>query len=188
MKRDILKLIKNDMWYTRHDKKDVQAMLKAELAELEARRKEELDDNAALDVSPESLAYFNWQTNERYDRRRQELISSVYDRWHTDQMYHLIYKDGSEVVITAEEILSGEPFPKMSDIVYAEMSSADDHMDTETGDLYWYSDERMAACGGDYAAEDEAVWQYETAIQYKFGTEWAKRWSQKHPEFVPMEI
>ena len=38
----------------------------------------------------------------------------------------------------------------------------------------------MAACGGDYAAEDEAVWQYETAIQYKFGTEWAKRWSQKH--------
>ena len=76
----------------------------------------------------------------------------------------------------------------MSDIVYAEMPSADDHMDTETGDLYWYSDERMAACGGDYVAEDEAVWQYETAIQYKFGTEWAKRWSQKYPEFVPMEI
>lgn len=104
MKRDILKYIKNDMWYTRHDKKDVQAMLKAELAELEARRKEELDDNAALDVSPESLAHFNWQTNERYDRRRQELIGRVIDRFHNDQMYHLIYKDGSEVVITAEEI------------------------------------------------------------------------------------
>lgn len=90
MKRDILKYIKNDMWYTRHDKKDVQAMLKAELAELEARRKEELDDNAALDVSPESLAHFNWQTNERYDRRRQELIGRVIDRFHNDQMYHLI--------------------------------------------------------------------------------------------------
>ena len=38
MKRDILKLIKNDMWETRHNKKDVQAMLKAQLAELEARR------------------------------------------------------------------------------------------------------------------------------------------------------
>ena len=188
MKKDILRYIKNDMWETRHSKKDVQAMLKAELAELETRRKEALAENESLDVSDVSKAWFNRQTNETYDRRRQELISGVYDRWHNDQMYHLIYKDGSEVVITAEEILSGEPFPKMSDIVYAEMSSADDHMDTETGDLYWYSDERMAACGGDYAAEDEAVWQYETAIQYKFGTEWAKRWSQKHPEFVPMEI
>ena len=188
MKKDILRYIKNDMWETRHSKKDVQAMLKAELAELETRRKEALAENESLDVSDVSKAWFNRQTNETYDRRRQELISGVYDRWHNDQMYHLIYKDGSEVVITAEEILSGEPFPKMSDIVYAEMSSADDHMDTETGDLYWNSDERMAACGGDYAAEDEAVWQYETAIQYKFGTEWAKRWSQKHPEFVPMEI
>ena len=28
----------------------------------------------------------------------------------------------------------------MSDIVYAELSSTDDHMDTETGDLRWYSD------------------------------------------------
>ena len=112
----------------------------------------------------------------------------MYDRWHNDQMYHLIYKDGSEVVITAEEILSGEPFPKMSDIVYAEMSSADDHMDTETGNLYWYSDERMEACDWDYDVEGERVWQYETAIQYKFGTEWAKRYSRQHPEFIPMAI
>ena len=36
-------------------------MLKYELAELEARRKEALADNAALGVSPESLAYFNRQ-------------------------------------------------------------------------------------------------------------------------------
>ena len=187
MKRDILKLIKNDMWETRHNKKYVQAMLKVQLAELEARRKEAIAENDDV-ADKEVRGWFNRDVNRAYDRRRQELISSVYDFWHNDQMYHLIYKDGSEVVITAEEILGGEPFPKMSDIVYAEMSSADDHMDTETGDLYWYSDERMAACGGDYAAEDEAVWQYETAIQYKFGTEWAKRWSQKHPEFVPMEI
>lgn len=188
MKKDILRYIKNDMWETRHCKKDVRDMLKYELAELETRRKEELNDNAALDVSPESLAYFNRQTNERYNKRRQELIGQVIDRFHNDQMYHLIYKDGSEVVITAEEILSGEPFPKMSDIVYAEMSSADDHMDTETGDLYWYSDERMEACDWDYDVEGERVWQYETAIQFRFGTEWAKRWNQKHPEFVPMEI
>ena len=187
MKRDILKLIKNDMWETRHNKKYVQAMLKAQLAELEARRKEAIAENDDV-ADKEVRGWFNRDVNRAYDRRRQELISSVYDFWHNDQMYHLIYKDGSEVVITAEEILGGEPFPKMSDIVYAEMSSADDHMDTETGDLYWYSDERMAACGGDYAAEDEAVWQYETAIQYKFGTEWAKRYSRQHPEFIPMAI
>ena len=168
MKRDILKLIKNDMWETRHNKKYVQAMLKAQLAELEARRKEAIAEND--DVADEEVrGWFNRDVNRAYDRRRQELISS-------------------EVVITAEEILSGEPFPKMSDIVYAEMSSADDHMDTETGDLYWYSDERMEACDWDYDVEGERVWQYETAIQFRFGTEWAKRWNQKHPEFVPMEI
>ena len=170
MKRDILKLIKNDMWETRHNKKYVQAMLKAQLAELEARRKEAIAEND--DVADEEVrGWFNRDVNRAYDRRRQELISSVYDFWHNDQMYHLIYKDGSEVVITAEEILSGEPFPKMSDIVYAEMSSADDHMDTETGDLYWYSDERMEACDWDYDVEGERVWQYETAIQFRFGTD-----------------
>ena len=187
MKRDILKLIKNDMWETRHNKKDVQAMLKAQLAELEARRKEAIAEND--DVADEEVrGWFNRDVNRAYDQRRQELISNVYDFWHNDQMYHLIYKDGSEVAITAEEILSGEPFPKMSDIVYAEMSSADDHMDTETGNLYWYSDERMEACDWDYDVEGERVWQYETAIQYKFGTEWSKRYSRVHPEFVPMEI
>ena len=187
MKKDILRCIKNDMWETRHNKKYVQAMLKAQLAELEARRKEAIAEND--DVADEEVrGWFNRDVNRAYDRRRQELISSVYDFWHNDQMYHLIYKDGSEVVITAEEILSGEPFPKMSDIVYAEMSSADDHMDTETGDLYWYSDERMEACDWDYDVEGERVWQYETAIQYKFGTEWAKRYSRQHPEFIPMAI
>ena len=187
MKKDILRCIKNDMWETRHNKKYVQAMLKAQLAELEARRKEAIAENDDV-ADKEVRGWFNRDVNRAYDRRRQELISSVYDFWHNDQMYHLIYKDGSEVVITAEEILGGEPFPKMSDIVYAEMSSADDHMDTETGDLYWYSDERMEACEWDYDVEGERVWQYETAIQYKFGTEWAKRYSCQHPEFIPMAI
>jgi len=161
--------------------------IKAQLAELEARRKEAIAENDDV-ADKEVRGWFNRDVNRAYDRRRQELISSVYDFWHNDQMYHLIYKDGSEVVITAEEILSGEPFPKMSDIVYAEMSSADDHMDTETGDLYWYSDERMEACDWDYDVEGERVWQYETAIQYKFGTEWAKRYSRQPPEFIPMAI
>ena len=102
MKRDILKLIKNDMWETRHSKKDVQSMLKTELAELESRRKEALAEYVGLPEDDWYRAYIFRTTNAAYDRRRQELISNVYDRWHNDQMYHLIYKDGSEVVITAE--------------------------------------------------------------------------------------
>jgi hypothetical protein len=179
MKKDVLRYIKNDMWETRHDKRDVQMILKAELAELEASRKEALAEYVSLPEDDVYRAYAFRTTNQTYDRRRQELISSVYDYWHNSQMYHLIYKDGSEVCISAEEILSGEPFPKMSDIVYAEMSSADDHMDTETGDLHWYSDERMESCDWNYAVEDEAKWAYDTAIQFKFGTVWA----QQHPEF-----
>ncbi len=188
MKKDILRFIKNDMWETRHNKKDVQAMLKVELAELEARRQEALAEYADLPESDWYRAYAFRTTNERYDQRRIEVIGRVIDQWHNDQSYHLIYKDGSVVCITAEEILSGEPFPKMSDIVYAELMSADDHMDTESGDLDFYSEERMEACGWDYEAEDERKWQYETAIQFKFGTEWSARWSQMHPEFVPMAI
>lgn len=188
MKKDILRFIKNDMWETRHNKKNVQDMLKVELAELEQRRQEALADNAAADACPETIAYWNRETNRAYDQRRIEVIGRVIDQWHNDQSYHLIYKDGSVVCITAEEILSGEPFPKMSDIVYAEMMSADDHMDTESGDLDFYSDERMEACGWDYDAEDERKWQYETAIQFKFGTEWSALWHREHPEFVPMAV
>lgn len=188
MKRDVLRFIKNDMWETRHSKKDVQAMIKKELAELEVRRKEALAEYADLPENDWYRAYAFRTTNEAYDQRRVEVIGRVINQWHNDQSYHLIYKDGSVACITAEEILSGEPFPKMSDIVYAEMSSADDHMDTETGDLDWYSDERMEACDWNYEAEDERKWQYETAIQFKFGTEWSQRWKQAHPEFIPMEI
>ncbi len=188
MKRDILRLIKNDMWEVRHCKKDVQQQVKVELAELESRRKEALAEYAGLPEDDWYRAYAFRTTNERYDKLRLEVIGRVMYNWQNDQSYHLIYKDGSEVCITAEEILSGEPFPKMSDIVYAEMSTADDHMDTETGDLHWYSDESMEACGWNYDAEDERKWQYETAIQYKFGTEWSRRYSREHPDFVPMSI
>ena len=66
MKRDILKLIKNDMWETRHNKKYVQAMLKAQLAELEARRKEAIAEND--DVADEEVrGWFNRDVNRAYD-------------------------------------------------------------------------------------------------------------------------
>lgn len=188
MKKDILKTIKNDMWGVLGNKKYFQARIKQLTAEIEKERKEALAEYKNMPEDDWYRAYSFRTTNAAYDKRLTNAISYECSQWHNDQMYHLIYKDGSEVVISAEEILGGVKFPKISDVVYAEMSSADDYMDTETGDLYWYSDERMKACDWDYDAEDEARWQYESAIQYKFGTEWAKQWAQDHPEFVPMWI
>ncbi len=188
MLKDVLKTIKQDMKDVRSNKPYMQAVLKAELAELEARRKEALSEYADLPESDWYRGYAFRTTNEMYDQRRIEVIGRVIYQWHNDQSYHLIYKDGSVTCITAEEILSGEPFPKLSDIVYAEMSSADDHIDTETGDLHWYSDEHMEACDWNYEVEDDHKWQYETAIQYKFHTEWSIRWKAEHPDFVPQPI
>ena len=187
MLKDVLRTIKNDMWDTLSNKKYVQAQIKKLMTEIERERKEALAEYMDL-PEDEHRAYLFRTTNEAYDKRLADAIDYAYSQWHNDQSYYLIYKDGSEVVISAEEILSGAKFPKVSDVVYAEMSSADDHMDTETGDLHWYSEERMAACDWDYDVEGERVWQYETAIQFKFGTEWAQRWRQMHPEFVPVEI
>lgn len=188
MLKDVLATIKADMKDVRSSKKYVRDDLKHKVSEVEARRKEAL---AEYDHLPEDDWYRQYAystTNERYDRILAEAINWVFSQYHNDQMYYIIYKDGSDVCISAEEILDGEPFPKLTGIVYAEMSSADDHMDTETGDLFWYSDEHMEACGGDYDVEDDRKWQYETAIQFKYGTEWSRRWKEAHPDFMPAAI
>lgn len=187
MKKDVLRTIKNDMHEVHYCKKDVQHQIKVELAELEFCRKKALAENNDV-ADLEMRSWLNRQINESYRHNCSKIIMDLYDDWHNNQTYYLIYNDGSEVVISAEEILRGEPFPKMSDIVYAEMYSADEHIDTEVGNLDWYSDERMKACDWNYDDEDERKWQYETAIQFKFGTEWSARWHQNHPEFVPMSI
>lgn len=187
MKKDILKSIKNDMWAVLACKKQAQQQLKMEVAKLEAERQQALASHK--DVDDFGTRYWlDKMTNEAYDRQKTNVIQDVYDQWHNYQSYYLIYKDGSEVCISAEEIIAGMKFPKMSDIVYAEMSSADDHLDTESGELDWYSDERLEACGWDYAVEDERKFQYETAIQYKYKTEWARRWKESHPDFVPIKV
>jgi len=188
MNKQTLRTIKNDMWDVLSNKKYVQASIKQLQKEIERERKEALEEYIGLPEDDWYRSYGFRITNEAYDRRLADAVDYLYSQWHNDQVYYLIYKDGSEVVISAEEILGGVKFPKVSDVVYAEMSSADDHMDTETGDLDWYSDAAMEACDYDYDAEDERKWQYETAIQYKFGTEWARRWQQSHPEFAPVAI
>lgn len=188
MKKDVLRTIKNDMWNVLGNKKYLQADIKVRLAEIEASRKEALKANAEMDVSAEALAWLNQRTNETYDKRRVDCIWNLYEQYHNDQSYYLIYKDGSEVCITAEDILAGEKFPKVSDVVYAQMQSADDDMDTEIGNRDFYSEERLAACDYDYSVEDERKEQYEIAIAFKFDTEWSRQYAAKHPKFVPAVV
>ena len=188
MLKNMLKAVKDDLWNVRSNKKYVQSAIKQKVKELETSRKEYLAENARIYSNPSSLAFHNQLENERFDRMRTEAICHIFSQWHEDQSYHLIYKDGSEVCVTAEEILGGEPFPKLSDIVYAELSSGWEHYDTETGDLDWYSEEAMKACDYDYDAEDERRFQYDTSIEIKYKTEWGCRYAREHPDFVPVVL
>lgn len=172
----------------RSSRANCQAEISRRIKELERERREALADYEQYEKTDWFRISATRQINEAYDGQKARAVNEVYNSWHNDQMYHLIYADGSEVVISAEDILGGEKLPRLTGIVYAELSSADDHFDTETGDLFWYAEERMQACGYDYDAEDERRWRYETAIQYKYGTTWSKFWSIKHPEFVPPEL
>ncbi len=188
MDKGTLRYIKNDMWETLYNKKHLQAILKKKLKELEAERKEALVEYKDLPEDDWYREYCIRTTNERFDGLITRMLEEEFSQWHNDQSYYLIYKDGSDACITAEEILGGEKFPKMSDIVYAELYSADDSIDTEKGELDWYSEEALEACDYDYGVEDERKWQYETAIQFKFHTEWSIRYRQINPDFVPVEI
>lgn len=184
MNKENLRYIKNDMWEVLYNKKYLKATLKKKLKELEEERKQAI---AEIDKC-NFYSLFKAHTEERFNKLKDDLVNREIEQWHNDQSYYLIYKDGSDISITAEEILDGMKFPKMSDIVYAELASADDHIDTERGDLDWYTDEAMQACDYDYDAEDNRKWQYETSIQFMFGTEWSIRYRKNHPEFVPEEI
>ena len=189
MLKGYLKSIKDDLWSVLSEKKYVQRAIKERERELKAYLKGEMARNAEIWRDyPDALAYQNRQDKERVDRLLFKAVTEISGMHHNDQSYHLIYKDGSEACVTAEEILLGEPFPKVSDVVYAELSSADDNYDTETGDLNFYSNEAMEACDGDYAAEDERRWQYDAAIEIKYGTKWGIRWMQNHPDFVPVAL
>lgn len=188
MLKDRLKAIKTDMRDVRSNKADCQCEVRCHLRELERERKRALAECERTYTDMGSRLCERDRINRKFDQLQEIEQDRILNRWHSDQQYYLIYADGSEAIISAEEILLGEKFPRITGIVYAELFSADDHFDTETGDLYWYSEERLQACGYDYEAENDSKWQYETAIQYKYRTEWSRSWSRAHPEFVPQEI
>ena len=188
MLKNMLTAIKEDLKNVRSNRGFVQDEIKRKTREIEAGRKAELAENARTFDNPESLDFWTRKTNETFNSQLTKAISDIFARYHEDQSYHIIYKDGSEVCVTAEEILGGEPFPKLTGIVYAELSSGWENYDTETGNLDFYSEKAMEACDGDYDTEDERRWQYDAAIEIKYGTEWGTRWMWNHPDFVPVAL
>ncbi len=188
MLKDRLKSIKADIRDVRSNRSACQSELNRRLRELERERRNALAENERSKASEACRLCERDRIEKRFAQLRMVAIDDIYSRWHDEQVYYLIYRDGSEVIISAEDILSGEKLPRLTGIAYAELSSANEHYDTETGDLFWYSDEHMQACGYDDEAEDDRKWQYETAIQYKFSTPWSQRWRKEHPDFVPQEI
>ena len=188
MQKDRLNAIKKDMRDVRSSRSACQSELDRRLRELERERREALAENERCKASEAYRLCERDRIEKRFEQLRAVAADDVLSRWHDEQVYYLIYRDGSEAIISAEDILSGEKLPRLSGIAYAELSSADEHYDTETGDLDWYAEERLQACGYDYEAEDDRKWQYETAIQYKFSTFWSQRWRREHPDFVPQEI
>lgn len=182
MKKEILSFIKKDMCEVRSNRKLYKAQLKHELNELEIRRKDALAIYVGIPVSDDYGEYSLGYINDLYKSCRNRVIESVRNDFYNEQTYYIIYKDHTEVYITAEDILNGEKLPKFTDIVYAEIISADNHMDTETGEIEWEKGPY------DNFVADQIRWEYETAIQYKYGTEWSKRFGMLHPDYVPMEI
>ena len=104
------------------------------------------------------------------ERRMREAIFEEYSRWDGETHYYLIYKDGSCVCISDEDLISGDPMPKLTNIVYAHYQDGYDEMDTESGALHFYEGDEV-----DYEAEDERKEAYENAIEIKYGTEFGKR-------------
>jgi len=93
--------------------------------------------------------------------------TQLLDNYHINQSFQFIYKDGSQRLFSAEEILTGQTTHiNYSNIAYAHMLTAYEEMDTESGELnYDISEDDQA----------EAYEAYQTAIEIKYQTAWGKK-------------
>lgn len=142
--------------------------IKAQIKKIEKAFAERIAEELATYSDPDE--YFAVQYKARMERRMREAIFEEYSRWDGETHYYLIYKDGSCVCISDEDLISGDPMPKLTNIVYAHYQDGYDEMDTESGALHFYECDEV-----DYEAEDERKEAYENAIEIKYGTEFGKR-------------
>jgi len=125
-------------------------------------------------------AHINY-TIERFEQQRQKAVWDMWESFGNDTTIHLIYKDGSEAIYSGAELVSHDvPKPKMQHIAYACLLDGWQEYDTLTGELEW--DEQDGDETGDEWFERREA--YMNMVQFKYGTEWAKRMIEKYGEGV----
>ena len=88
----------------------------------------------------------------------------IVSQYHNDQMFWFIYKDGSQLIFNAEEVLTGEvKYINYSNIVFAHCRTGYDEYDTEIGNHEWQ---------GDTDEQFEAREKYFSNIEIKYKTKW----------------
>jgi len=124
-----------------------------------------------------------WFVNEAIERMEKERVRTMFDIWQdfgNDASFHIIYADGSEDFASGVEIVGHDVKLKMQHIVYAYYLDGYVGYDTLTGELEW--DEQEGDETGDEWFERRDA--YMSMVQYKYGTEWAKRMIEKYGEGV----
>lgn len=111
--------------------------------------------------------YINSEINSCYRRHLIEKASELLENFHYNESFMIIYKNGTQSLISAEEILTGEVKGiDYSNWAYAYMLDAGEEMDTDTGELEY-----------DISIDEEAEAheEYMHNIEVKYGTEWGKK-------------
>lgn len=118
----------------------------------------------------------NWMDKwviERLEKQRAEAAYKKCEEFGNDAMIHIIYKDGSECVVSGAEIVGGIITPKMQNIAYANYSDGWVEYDTLTGILVDDNTDFFGDLSTD--AGIEARENYYSMIEIKFGTEWGRK-------------
>lgn len=118
----------------------------------------------------------NWMDKwiiERLEKQRAEVAYKKCEEFGNDAMIHIIYKDGSECVVSGAEIVGGVITPKMQNIAYANYSDGWVEYDTLTGILVDDNTDFFGDLSTD--AGIEARENYYSMIEIKFGTEWGRK-------------
>ena len=183
MKRAVLKDIKEDLKFYKDQKKELREAL--DEVHKDVQREYELAQ-AKIALEPNTEKKLGLLETACVARKHEhtERIKKTYDVFYSDHEYTLIYADGTEVNLTALAIMRGEKFPKLSGIVYAIMYADGVFVDTEHGELDFFSDERMEKAGYGERVEVARQYDYLTAIRSKYITEWSLKYRAEHREFV----
>jgi len=188
MIKENLNTIKERIKEIKDNRKLVKAIFKEEFNKLEKEKKHMINEYKKEYKNNEFYLDHMIRTAENiYQKKVSQMCNNTINNYSCEAGIYLIYKDGTDAYVLEDDLLTGyDEFPKITNIAYAEYSDGYEHYDTETGELDWYSDERMEQCDYEYEIEDENKFQYEMSIQCKFHTEYSEKYMIDNPNFVPI--